>query len=107
MSLPVHSCWEVVIEHHLANVLLDCECGQCAYSKKTITRLQKIDHSEAIPVLGCSWGSGADTFSVNAGMSEIEPRPLTKRKILSSAHKLFDPTGATVPVVLIPKLLIQ
>ncbi|KAJ8878197.1 hypothetical protein PR048_022665 [Dryococelus australis] len=34
-------------------------------------------------------------------------RTLTKRKIISAEHKLFDPIGFTAPVVLIPKLLIQ
>ncbi|GFR31143.1 integrase catalytic domain-containing protein [Trichonephila clavata] len=32
---------------------------------------------------------------------------VTKRRILSLAHRIFDPIGFTCPIILIPKLLIQ
>ncbi|KAJ8884846.1 hypothetical protein PR048_011042 [Dryococelus australis] len=66
-----------------------------------------VDHSEVVPVLGVLGSRVSDSISVNAGITEIEPEPLTKTKILSAAHKLFNPIGFTVFVILIPKLLMQ
>ncbi|KAJ8894807.1 hypothetical protein PR048_000114 [Dryococelus australis] len=66
-----------------------------------------VDNSAVIPVLGVLWNRGADTISVNAGIAEIWLGYLTKRKILSAAHKQVDRIGFTAPPILIPKLLIQ
>ncbi|UYV84330.1 hypothetical protein LAZ67_X001862 [Cordylochernes scorpioides] len=38
---------------------------------------------------------------------KMEPGKVTRRKILSAAHSLFDPIGFTCPFTIIPKMLIQ
>ncbi|GFX75870.1 uncharacterized protein TNCV_2238421 [Trichonephila clavipes] len=38
---------------------------------------------------------------------ENKDEQITKRKILSLAHQLFDPIGFTCPITLIPKLILQ
>ncbi|GBL73826.1 hypothetical protein AVEN_185808-1 [Araneus ventricosus] len=44
---------------------------------------------------------------MRADPNENEDEPITKMKILSVAHQLFDPIGFTCPITLIPKLLLQ
>ncbi|GBM74721.1 hypothetical protein AVEN_274855-1 [Araneus ventricosus] len=49
-----------------------------------------------------------DTFRVNtSGLKEICREKISKRAVLSTAHRLFDTIGATCPVSLVPKLLLQ
>ncbi|GFS83897.1 uncharacterized protein TNCV_2363351 [Trichonephila clavipes] len=49
-----------------------------------------------------------DTLSVNwEENSKINEIPVTKRKILSAVHRIFDPIGFTCPVTLEPKILLQ
>ncbi|UYV77147.1 hypothetical protein LAZ67_14003443 [Cordylochernes scorpioides] len=38
---------------------------------------------------------------------KMEPGKVTRRKILSAAHSLFDPIGFTCPFTIIPKMLLQ
>lgn len=60
-----------------------------------------------VPVLGLSWNTEEDTLSCDFRGFKVESEPVTKRKILSLAHKIFDPIGFTCPTTLIPKLLLQ
>ncbi|GFV63172.1 uncharacterized protein TNCV_4329971 [Trichonephila clavipes] len=65
---------------------------------------QKSDQQE-IQVLGLMWNVKEDTFPIS--YRETESKEVTKRRILSLAHRIFDPIGFTCPITLIPKLLIQ
>ncbi|XP_042899647.1 uncharacterized protein [Parasteatoda tepidariorum] len=59
-------------------------------------------------VLGMSWDKKYDTLQVSTGcIKELNIEKVTKRTILSAAHRLFDPLGMICPVTLIPKLLLQ
>ncbi|GBN00341.1 hypothetical protein AVEN_270113-1 [Araneus ventricosus] len=63
---------------------------------------------EEVPVLGLIWKPNKDTLSVNwEETSKIKETPVTKRKILSTVHRIFDPIGFTCPVTLKPKILLQ
>ncbi|XP_054279087.1 uncharacterized protein LOC128997473 [Macrosteles quadrilineatus] len=59
-------------------------------------------------VLGLVWDRESDTLEVNiASLQDIDTEKITKRIILSTAHRIFDPIGFTCCVTLIPKLLLQ
>ncbi|XP_042909407.1 uncharacterized protein [Parasteatoda tepidariorum] len=59
-------------------------------------------------VLGMSWDKKYDTLQVSTScIKELNIEKVTKRTILSAAHRLFDPLGMICPVTLIPKLLLQ
>ncbi|GFX57338.1 integrase catalytic domain-containing protein [Trichonephila clavipes] len=66
---------------------------------------QKYDPQE-IQVLGLKWNVKEDTLSISYRETESKEE-VTKRRILSLAHRIFDPIGFTCPFTLIPKLLIE
>ncbi|GIY05423.1 reverse transcriptase [Caerostris extrusa] len=61
-----------------------------------------------IPVLGLLWNIERDTLKIDVrNDTQSESVKVTKRYILSKCHKIFDPIGITVPITLIPKILLQ
>ncbi|XP_055926927.1 uncharacterized protein LOC129958458 [Argiope bruennichi] len=61
-----------------------------------------------LQVLGLQWDKGLDTLGINMNsLKELCVENVTKKTILSAAHRIFDPIGATCPVALFPKLLLQ
>ncbi|GFU84539.1 integrase catalytic domain-containing protein [Trichonephila clavipes] len=66
---------------------------------------QKYDPQE-IQVLGLMWNVKEDTLSISYRETESKEE-VTKRRILSLAHRIFDPIGFTCHFTLIPKLLIE
>ncbi|GBM45657.1 hypothetical protein AVEN_237900-1 [Araneus ventricosus] len=79
--------------------------GVSAREKSTI-----LEEEKKVPVLGLIWKPNKDTLSVNwEEISKIKETPITKRKILSSVHRIFDPIGFTCPsypikTITIPRL---
>ncbi|GBN29199.1 hypothetical protein AVEN_113976-1, partial [Araneus ventricosus] len=77
--------------------------GVSAGGKSTI-----LEEEKKVPVLGLIWKPNKDTLSVNwEETSKFNETPITKRKILSAVHRIFDPIGFTCPVTLKPKILLQ
>ncbi|GBN21039.1 hypothetical protein AVEN_75944-1 [Araneus ventricosus] len=67
--------------------------GVSAGGKSTI-----LEEEKKVPVLGLIWKPNKDTLSVNwEETSKFNETPLTKRKILSAVHRIFDPIGFTCP----------
>ncbi|UYV82492.1 hypothetical protein LAZ67_21002516 [Cordylochernes scorpioides] len=62
-----------------------------------------------VPVLGLFWNLRTDelTCDLRSFAKKTEPGKVTRRKILSAAHSLFDPIGFTCPFTIIPKMLLQ
>ena len=59
-------------------------------------------------VLGISWNKLTDHLSVFVPNDTItDSDKITKRSILSLAHRIFDPLGFVCPYVLLPRLLLQ
>ena len=59
-------------------------------------------------VLGILFNKARDTISINPPiLGDLADEKMSKRSILSVAHKIFDPIGFTCPVTLIPKLILQ
>lgn len=60
-------------------------------------------------VLGLSWDRVADVLFINLydNLSKDAFTKVTKKVLLSAAHRIFDPLGLACPVTLCPKLLLQ
>lgn len=59
-------------------------------------------------ILGLDWDKDKDTLSISTeSVRTMKFDEITKKKILSAAHRLFDPPGFISPVVLVPKILLQ
>ncbi|CAG7837087.1 unnamed protein product [Allacma fusca] len=57
-------------------------------------------------LLGLVWNKCTETLRCES-VVDVSECPVTKRKILSIAQKIFDPIGFTCPVTLYPKELLQ
>ncbi|XP_055938249.1 uncharacterized protein LOC129968417 [Argiope bruennichi] len=64
-------------------------------------------YSPEVQVLGLLWNVERDTLSISFKEPVLEEGPVSKIKILSITHRIFDPIGVTCPVTLIPKLILQ
>ncbi|XP_055932046.1 uncharacterized protein LOC129962326 [Argiope bruennichi] len=63
---------------------------------------------EETQVLGLIWNKKLDTLKINMKwLDDINVEKVTKRSMLSTVHKVFDPFGFTVPVMLCPKIMLQ
>ncbi|XP_015189797.1 PREDICTED: uncharacterized protein LOC107073618 [Polistes dominula] len=62
---------------------------------------------EETRVLGILFNKARDTISIKTVLVKEISDEITKRKILSTAHKIFDPIGFTAPVVIIPRLILK
>lgn len=63
--------------------------------------------SDELPMqrsLGLSWDTFADTIKFQLSS---EPRPYTRRGVLSMINSVFDPIGFAAPVVIQGKLLLR
>ena len=59
-------------------------------------------------VLGIMWDKRNDTLSLNtANLDKMDLNIITKRKILSVSHRIFDPLGLAAPVTLVSRILLQ
>jgi hypothetical protein len=65
-----------------------------------------IDEGEFVKTIGILWNPGLDTFSVKIKVPEA-PTITTKRTVLSTIARTFDPLGWLSPVTVTPKILIQ
>ena len=78
-----------------------------------LTRISRDENTSASPivkVLGLRWDSESDTLSLSLENFLNETKrmqKITKRTVLSTASKLFDPLGLVEPVTVKAKIMIQ
>ena len=65
------------------------------------------DNQSLIKVLGIQWRSSSDSFTYKVNVPSVQPNQVTKRNILSTIARLYDPNGYVNPVILRFKLLLQ
>lgn len=66
------------------------------------------DGERDVPVLGLTWDKVDDTLRLNLpSIEDALSEKITKRLILSFAHKIYDPVGFACPIMIMPKLLLQ
>ncbi|GBM14563.1 hypothetical protein AVEN_105691-1 [Araneus ventricosus] len=74
----------------------------------TEDKIEERQEDLKVPVLGLLWNLPKDTMSLDMkGLMKEDKGPTTKRKILSTVHRIFDPIGFSCPVTLEPKCLLQ
>lgn len=75
---------------------------------RTSDTLENEHTTSIVNVLGVNWDLKSDMLGVNLEcLKEFDISSLTKRGILSIAHRVFDPIGFVCPVMLYPKILLQ
>ncbi|CAL8135607.1 unnamed protein product [Orchesella dallaii] len=57
-------------------------------------------------VLGLRWNKRTDELSCMFKVEDLDEK-ITKRKIMSILHKVYDPKGFTCPAILYPKIILQ
>ncbi|GBM44036.1 hypothetical protein AVEN_124292-1 [Araneus ventricosus] len=74
----------------------------------TEDKIEERQEDRKVPVLGLLWNLPKDTMSLDMkSLMKEDKGPTTKRKILSTVHRIFDPIGFSCPVTLEPKCLLQ
>ncbi|BES91553.1 Pao retrotransposon peptidase [Nesidiocoris tenuis] len=67
-----------------------------------------LDVTTPTKVLGLLWNRSTDTLTLNLeSLLSLNIEKVTKKIILSAAHRLYDPIGVTCSVALVPKILLQ
>uniref|UniRef100_A0A8D8TJ91 Integrase catalytic domain-containing protein n=1 Tax=Cacopsylla melanoneura TaxID=428564 RepID=A0A8D8TJ91_9HEMI len=69
-----------------------------------LSEIVQWDVDSSVKILGLQWSADADIFYFKIN---IDPKPCTKRNMLSLISRLFDPLGLLAPVILWAKQLIQ
>ncbi|GBN21007.1 hypothetical protein AVEN_204555-1, partial [Araneus ventricosus] len=74
----------------------------------TEDKIEERQEDRKVPILGLLWNLPKDTMSLDMkSLMKEDKGPTTKRKILSTVHRIFDPIGFSCPVTLEPKCLLQ
>uniref|UniRef100_A0A2H1VWV5 SFRICE_018011 n=1 Tax=Spodoptera frugiperda TaxID=7108 RepID=A0A2H1VWV5_SPOFR len=75
-------------------------------SSSVIDQNVKVSLSESTNTLGLNWNPKTDTLQISIVIPN-KSDVVTKRSILSTSFKIFDPLGILSPCVIIPKMLLQ
>lgn len=75
-------------------------------SSSVIDPNDKVSLSESTNTLGLNWNPKTDMFQISIVIPNKND-VVTKRFILSTSFKIFDPLGLLSPCVIIPKMLLQ
>ncbi|XP_050428250.1 uncharacterized protein LOC126837900 [Adelges cooleyi] len=101
----------LIIQSDLIGLLKTCGCSLKKWTSNSPQALRQVDcadHStllfldpkndSAVKVLGMHWDPTSDMFAYHTNIKS--DRPFTKRKVLSTIARLFDPIGTLGPILL-------
>ncbi|XP_036143399.1 uncharacterized protein LOC118645797 [Monomorium pharaonis] len=74
-------------------------------SERGLSHSKPIGIDDKIKVLGIAWNPTRDAFQIKISTEDLIPR--TKRTILSTVAKLYDPLGWVTPVIVASKIFMQ
>ncbi|XP_018407519.1 PREDICTED: uncharacterized protein LOC108783448 [Cyphomyrmex costatus] len=74
-------------------------------NEKSLSQGKILQSDESFKVLGVTWLPATDTFQFSVEVTTSIPD--SKRKILSTIAKLFDPLGWLAPVIITAKIIMQ
>ena len=83
------------------NFVLRQWCTNSALLRNEIHQHNTGTRSSTISILGVSWDTQTDAITFPAQNFDSTSTPLTKRKVLSMASKLYDPLGMLSPITLV------
>lgn len=81
------------------------DCTDQRYNDDTSKELSLGEHAHS-KTLGLGWYNKSDELFYHT-RHESNPKPVTKRIILSTASQVFDPLGLLSPMIIIAKCLLQ
>lgn len=67
----------------------------------------ELNPNQSIKALGIAWNTASDSFGFTAALEDTTKRQFTKRSVLSSLAKLFDPIGLIAPVIVVGKIIMK
>ncbi|XP_028161100.1 uncharacterized protein LOC114353336 [Ostrinia furnacalis] len=74
----------------------------------TAPNSESVPDYEEVSVLGLNWNTKDDVLTCKVeSLNTMKQGNITKRSLLSIAHRVFDPIGFMAPTTLIPKLILQ
>ncbi|XP_045456195.1 uncharacterized protein LOC123666030 [Melitaea cinxia] len=79
--------------------------SKAIYQSDVVDSKDNLSISNSLNTLGLGWNSNTDNLHVSIQIPSSNV--LTKRFILSSSFKIFDPLGLLSPCIIKPKLLLQ
>ena len=88
------------------NFVLRQWCTNSALLRNEIHQHNTGTRSSTISILGLSWDTQTDAITFPAQNFDSTSTPLTKRKVLSMASKLYDPLGMLSPITLVARLFL-
>ncbi|XP_055923279.1 uncharacterized protein LOC129953816 [Eupeodes corollae] len=67
----------------------------------------KLEDDSSTKTLGIQWNASSDTFSFSITPESFSSSSVTKRSVLSTIAKLYDPAGWLAPIIITAKILMQ
>lgn len=95
-----------VFKREAVRILADAKMDLREWESSLISQNENNgNNNESSSVLGMKWNRIRDTLS--CASTPLLPEKLTKRTLLASVNKLFDPLGFLSPAMIFPKLILQ
>ncbi|XP_050440079.1 uncharacterized protein LOC126845475 [Adelges cooleyi] len=95
----------LIIQSDLIGLFKTCGCSLKKWTSNSPLLFLDPKNDSAVKVLGMHWDPTSDMFAYHTNIKS--DRPFTKRKVLSTIARLFDPIGTLGPILLWAKAFMQ